>query len=478
MNGIEPRATGGHGGTSGSRAARRRPSEHQRQLARAWERFIAGEDAVDGVRPHILLSWYRCRDLYRVDPGRTRAPIAHSRGTHTAHQDMIFAQLGGAAGVAANQVAMDDTLITVTDAEGRILASWGPKTCLKHGADSTLAPSYAWSEAASGTNGMGTSLERPGVAHVQGAEHWCVGFQQWRCAGVAVRDPVTQLPLAALNASRWGEDLPDEVSHWLRRTAAGVECELRATAIEQGARLADAFAELATGPARLALALDRAGKVVVASDGARQLLGVVCPVPSVEPHARLAPEFPELVQSAQDAIRWANEELNWQGFTELTAPVTGEALRLQLRPVRVAREVIGLLVTATEQPSGDYLGGADKPHRSRRFPPRIPAVRGSRIVLLGPHEIRYAQADCHDVWLVTDQGRLRAATRGIDHVEQLLNPATFLRVHRRYIVNISRIRELEYGFKGTLTVSTSAKENEAIPVSRRHVSQVRHALGL
>jgi sigma-54 dependent transcriptional regulator, acetoin dehydrogenase operon transcriptional activator AcoR len=476
MNGCQPCVTRGRTGTSGARSGR--VSERQRQVARAWERFVSGDDTVQGVRPNILLSWYRCRDLYHVDPARTQAPLGHGGGLHNLKQDMIFAQLGGAAGAAASRAPMDRTLITVTDPEGRILASWGPKACLRHGEDSTLAPRFDWSEPASGTNGMGTALERPGIAQVDGAEHWCVGFHEWRCAGIAVRDPITQLPLAALNVSRWAEDLPDEVANWLRRTAAGVESELRDQAIRHGTRLVEAFTAVEPTAAGMVMVLDQAGKVVQANEAARKLLGVVCPVPSVEPHARLAPELPELIQALERAVRRGNEEPDWHGFAEVTAPSSEQPLTVQLHPVRLAHEVIGLLVTDTEHPSGEYLTGSDMLARSQRFPPRIPALRGSRIVLLCPQEIRYAQADNHAVWLVTDQGRLRAATRGLDHVERMLNPSTFLRVHRRFIVNLGRVRELEYGFKGALTVSTSRKENEAIPVSRRHVTRVRHALGL
>jgi PAS domain-containing protein len=457
----------------------RRLSERQHLLARAWERFAAGEDTVRGVRPNILLSWYRCRDLYHVDPGRTHAPAGGGpgQGTHTLRQDMIFTQLGGAAGAAASQAPMNRTLVTVTDAEGRILASWGSRTCLRHAADCTLAPSFDWSEAASGTNGMGTALERPGVAEVNGAEHWCIGFHEWRCAGIAIRDPVTQRPLAALNVSRWGDELPDEVGRWLRRTASGVEFALREQAINRGARLVEAFTGLEAARAGMALVLDQAGKVVAANEAARQLLGVVCPVPAVEPHARLAPELPELSQTVHRAVGRATEELGWHGYTELTAPLTEQPLTVELHPVRLGHEVIGLLVTDCERPSGEYLGPGPA-HRPHGFPPRIPTVRGSRIVLLNPQEIRYAEADNHDVWLITDQGRLRAAARGINHIETLLNPSTFLRVHRRFIVNLNRVKELEFGFKGALTVSTSARENEAIPVSRRHITEVRQALGL
>lgn len=57
--------------------------------------------------------------------------------------------------------------------------------------DSNLAPWAAWSEQASGTNGMGTALETSGAAIVDGAAHWCIGFHHWLCAGVAIRNPVT-----------------------------------------------------------------------------------------------------------------------------------------------------------------------------------------------------------------------------------------------------------------------------------------------
>ena len=54
-----------------------------------------------------------------------------------------------------------------------------------------MAPWSCWSEWATGTNGMGTALEAPGAVLISGPEHWCTGFDEWVCAGVAVRDPVT-----------------------------------------------------------------------------------------------------------------------------------------------------------------------------------------------------------------------------------------------------------------------------------------------
>jgi DNA-binding LytR/AlgR family response regulator len=105
-------------------------------------------------------------------------------------------------------------------------------------------------------------------------------------------------------------------------------------------------------------------------------------------------------------------------------------------------------------------------------------MRDDRWVMLDPYEIRFAEADHNNVWLRTDQGLLRAATRGLDRLSQQLEGKGFLRVHRRFLVNLSRIREIEQGFKGTLFVTTDTHTHETVPVARRHVPQLHRALGL
>ena len=62
------------------------------------------------------------------------------------------------------------------------------------------------------------------------------------------------------------------------------------------------------------------------------------------------------------------------------------------------------------------------------------------MVLLRRPEVRFAEADGNDVWLVTDEGRLQAAVRGIDKLEEELAGGEFLRVHRRFLVNLSCVR--------------------------------------
>jgi DNA-binding LytR/AlgR family response regulator len=105
-------------------------------------------------------------------------------------------------------------------------------------------------------------------------------------------------------------------------------------------------------------------------------------------------------------------------------------------------------------------------------------MRDDRWVMLDPREIRFAEADRNTVWLRTDQGSLRATIRGLDRLEQQLEGKGFLRVHRRFLVNLNRIREVEPGFKGTLFLTTDTQTHETVPVARRHVPHLHRALGL
>ena len=66
--------------------------------------------------------------------------------------------------------------------------------------------------------------------------------------------------------------------------------------------------------------------------------------------------------------------------------------------------------------------------------------------------------------------------RGLEQLEQRLEPGGFLRISRQTLVNLQRVRELSPGFKGGFFVLMDGS-TEAIPVSRRRVPALRAALG-
>jgi hypothetical protein len=311
------------------------------------------------------------------------------------------------------------------------------------------------------------------------------------CAGVAVRDVVTADPLAALNVSCWKTALPDAVLPWLRSAAAATEAKLRQRARHTGTLLAAAVADARMPAATPLAAVDTAGKVVLANRAAAVLIGTPADTPAYAPAQRWTPQLPGMPELVRWVTERARQDPRWQGSTRVYVPFLGTSLPVAVRPVLTGTQAVGALL-ALGSADGSDAGGADDgasgteasspgpalPCPRRPLPSRVVGLREDRWVLLDPREIRFAETDRNNVWLTTDQGRLLAAARGLDRLEQDLVARGFLRVHRRFLVNLARVREIEPGFKGTLFLATDTRVHETVPVSRRHAPSVRQALGL
>src|ERR687896_644971 len=308
-------------------------AERYQAVMAARERFVAGDDRVRGVRPEVATSWYRCREQYRVDPSLSTAPPASARdessAEHALEHEIVFAQLGGAATSIASEVEHVGGVVTVTDGAGRILTVQGDKDTLRRAYDSNMAPWSCWSEWATGTNGMGTALEAPGPVLISGPEHWCTGFHEWVCAGVAVRDAVTRDAVAVLDVSTWGANLPPQAAAWLSKAVGGARAILRQRAHDSGAELAAAFAQTQARSGQAIAALDADGKVVIADEAASLFLGVPARVPAVDPAVRWRPGL-DLGGIARHATKQARLDHGWVGTTQIATELGNEPYRIVL----------------------------------------------------------------------------------------------------------------------------------------------------
>src|SRR5215212_3825419 len=465
-----------------SQTAKRHPmsdAERYQAVMAARERFLAGDDRVRGVRPEVATSWYRCREQYHVDPSLSTAPPAsakdESSAEHTLEHEIVFAQLGGAAASIAGEVEGVGGVVTVTDGAGRILTVQGHKETLHRARDSNMAPWFCWSEWATGTNGMGTALEAPGPVLISGPEHWCTGFHEWVCAGVAVRDAVTHDAVAVLDVSTWRAGLPPRAAGWLSKAVGGARAILRQRARDSGAELAAAFTQTRARSGQALAALDASGKVVIADEAASLFLGVPARVPALDPAVRWQPGL-DLGRLARHAIKQARLNHDWVGSTQIVSGLSSEPFRITLCPVFFADQPIGTLAVFGAERGEELERERLEPKPSP--PPRIVGVSGERMVLLRRAEVRFAEADGNDVWLVTDEGRLQAAVHGIDKLEEELTGGEFMRVHRQFIVNLTCVRAVDRGPRGELSLIMDGAAREAVPVSRRNVPAVRRALGL
>lgn len=441
----------------------------------AWERFVQGEDDIRGVRPEVAISWHRCRDQYGVDPYLTEAPVAVTEVDHALEHDVVFAELGFRAASVAQEVSNHGGIVTLTDATGRVLAQWGDHATRTLAAENNLAQWFCWSECATGTNGMGTALETHAPVLVRGPEHWCQAFHDWTCAGVAVRDVVTKEPVAALNISCWRSELPAAAGAWLSNAATKTQHILKQRAQDGTAELLAAYNHARSRSSVALAAVDPAGRVVIADDTASILLGVPGSTPAPEPAVRWNPGLPEFIRAARYAAKQATHNPDWVGSTQIYTHLANEATSVSIRPVFLSGHLVGSLVSFGVG-EGEALPRPEGNSNTQGKPHRIVGTRDNRMVLLKIPEVSFAESDGNDVWLSTDQGGLRAASPGLDKLESELGDSGFLRVHRRYLVNLSRIREVERRFKGELYLVMDDGTNTMVPVSRRNTPAVRRAL--
>lgn len=108
---------------------------------------------------------------------------------------------------------------------------------------------------------------------------------------------------------------------------------------------------------------------------------------------------------------------------------------------------------------------------------RIPVEKGGRKVLVPVDQIRYIEAKDDYSCIYTDGDRF-LSTISLAKLEQKLTPHGFFRVHRGYIVNLDHVEDVEVISSGILQLGIKGVEEKKIPVSRRRVVPLKHALGL
>ena len=164
-------------------------TSHGRDRRDAWEHFIKTGRINDPSLPHpIAASWRRCRDL-GVDPLMPRccefAPM-----TEIECQTEAYTELAKDVELQVyNQIRDKDLLITVTEANGRILRTCGSKEVLLEADRLHFGPGAVWSEDSVGTNAISLALSEGIPAQVMGEEHFCSSHQAWGCTATPIFTP-------------------------------------------------------------------------------------------------------------------------------------------------------------------------------------------------------------------------------------------------------------------------------------------------
>jgi hypothetical protein len=172
-----------------------------RLLRRAHEVALSGRGTPPVLRDVIVRSWERCA-VAEVDPDRP-APLlldadqAASRfATHPlAPVVPIVRDMLGAATADARH------LMAIGDADGLLLWSDGHPSMLEAAVAPHFVPGALWSEAAAGTNAVGTALAVDHPVQIFSAEHFNRLLHGWSCAAAPIHDSATGAALGAVALS-------------------------------------------------------------------------------------------------------------------------------------------------------------------------------------------------------------------------------------------------------------------------------------
>lgn len=109
---------------------------------------------------------------------------------------------------------------------------------------------------------------------------------------------------------------------------------------------------------------------------------------------------------------------------------------------------------------------------------KILVKNAGRSFIVDAQDIVYATIDDGLITIVTNAMEGESNYRTIEELQSNLDADTFWRVHRSYLVNIHRIREVIPWFKSSYQIRMDDKKQTEIPVSRVQTKRLRALLKL
>jgi hypothetical protein len=177
-------------------------STHARVLSRVHDAVLAGGRPPVRPRRVVERSWTRVLGL-GMDPDRPRArdplPVeaveARRRGSGLA---LVVDELRQ---VLVGVADASQALVVVTDADGVVLWREGSAGTRRQADRLGFAEGATWTEAAVGTNAIGTALAEAAPVQLFSAEHFEAAQHPWYCSAAPVHSPVTGDLLGVVDVS-------------------------------------------------------------------------------------------------------------------------------------------------------------------------------------------------------------------------------------------------------------------------------------
>ena len=167
--------------------------------------------------------------------------------------------------------------------------------------------------------------------------------------------------------------------------------------------------------------------------------------------------------------RYAIKAFEVNAVDYLLKPV--DKTRLGEAVSRIARDKEGKPIASRLE---RLLGALERTNAQKRFVIKI----GDRFLLVDASDIVYAMVEDGVVTIATDRITGTSNVRTLDELAASLGPDVFWRVHRSYIVNLQRIKEVVPWFNRTIQLKMADRNETEIPVSRSNTRRLKEHLNL
>jgi two-component system LytT family response regulator/two-component system response regulator LytT len=165
--------------------------------------------------------------------------------------------------------------------------------------------------------------------------------------------------------------------------------------------------------------------------------------------------------------QYAVEAFRWEALDYVLKPVDKE--RLTVAVERARKAVSDRSKAAPVEPA------SPKPALQRS---KLLVRSNQRNFIVDAQDVVYATIDDGLITVVASNLEGQSNYRTIEELQSNLDPDTFWRVHRSYLVNIHRIKEVIPWFKSSFQLRMDDKKQTEIPVSRVQTKRLRALLKL
>jgi hypothetical protein len=245
--------------------------ERAATLAAARESALAGTSPPKGAIRRVISASWRRSSRAGVDAESGLAPVALGAGEAQSRWDQhpVAASMPAGRELLRDVGTADHQVLLFCDADGTLLWIDGERRVVHRARDVRLEPGTLWSEAAAGTNAMGTALQTGHPVQVFSAEHYARPVHGWTCSAAPIRDPESGRTVGVLDLSGGIETAHPHSLAVVTAAAQLVEQQLRISADTAAARLVETYGgRIGSGAARPDALATAAGRVLLSADEA------------------------------------------------------------------------------------------------------------------------------------------------------------------------------------------------------------------